>query len=109
LALLSDDAGSHRKVLEGYSLPLVNQYITIVATATIVFYSFYTFFAPNLPANHSMMLTIPFFIYIIFRYQYLVHMTDQTGAPDEVLLTDRPTQIALLLMGITVMAVFYFK
>lgn len=108
LTLLTKGAGSHRKVLEGYSIPLVDQYITIVSTATIVFYSFYTFFAPNLPANHSMMLTIPFFIYIIFRYQYLVHMTDQTGAPDEVLLTDRPMQLALALMGITVLIVFYY-
>ena len=108
LTLLAHGAGSHRKVLDGYSIPLVDQYITIVSTATIVFYSFYTFFAPNLPENHSMMLTIPFFIYIIFRYQYLVHKTDQTGAPDEVLLIDRPTQLALVLMGITVMIVFYF-
>ncbi len=108
LTLLTNGAGSHRKVLEGYSIPLIDQYLTIVSTATIVFYSFYTFFAPNLPENHSMMLTIPFFIYVIFRYQYLVHMTDQTGAPDEVLLTDRPMQIALALMGITIFIVFYF-
>ncbi|HEX2619831.1 MAG TPA: decaprenyl-phosphate phosphoribosyltransferase [Phototrophicaceae bacterium] len=108
LTLLASGAGSHRRVLDGYSLPLVDQYITIVSTATIVFYSFYTFFAPNLPENHSMMLTIPFFIYIIFRYQYLAHKTNQTGAPDEVLLTDRPTQLALVLMGITIMIVFYF-
>jgi 4-hydroxybenzoate polyprenyltransferase len=108
LTLLAKGAGSHRKVLDGYSLPLLDQYITIVATATVVFYSFYTFTAENMPPDHSMMLTIPFFIYIIFRYQYLVHMTDQTGAPDEVLLTDRPMQIALALMGLTIFAVFYF-
>ena len=108
MTLLAKGAGSHRKVLEGYSLPLLDQYLTIVSTSTIVFYSFYTFFAPNVPANHSMMLTIPFFIYIIFRYQQLVHMTDQTGAPDEVLLTDRPMQVALALMGLTIFIVFYF-
>ncbi|MGC1377185.1 MAG: decaprenyl-phosphate phosphoribosyltransferase [Anaerolineales bacterium] len=108
LTLLTQGAGSHRKVLDGYSIPLLDQYLTIVATSTIVFYSFYTFTAENMPKNHSMMLTIPFIMYIIFRYQYLVNMTDQTGAPDEVLLTDRPMQIALLLMGITVMAAFYF-
>lgn len=108
LTLLAKGAGSHRKVLEGYSLPLLDQYLTIVATGTIVFYSFYTFFAPNVPENHSMMLTIPFFIYIIFRYQYLVHMTDHTGAPDEVLLTDRPMQLALALMGLTIFVVFYY-
>lgn len=108
LTLLAQGAGSHRKVLEGYSIPLLDQFITIVSAATIVSFSFYTFTAPNLPLNHSMMLTIPFFIYIIFRYLYLAQMTDQTGAPEEVLLTDRPIQIAIALMGITVLAAFYF-
>lgn len=108
MTLLTKGAGSHRKVLEGYSIPLLDQYLTIVATSTIVFYSFYTFTAENMPKNHSMMLTIPFIMYIIFRYQQLVHLTDQTGAPDEVLLTDRPMQIALVLMGFTVLIVFYF-
>lgn len=108
LALLVKGAGSHRKVLEGYNIDLLDQYLTIVATSTIVFYSFYTFTAENMPKDHSMMLTIPYIIYIIFRYQQLVHMTDQTGAPDEVLLTDRPMQIALVLMGLTVLVVFYF-
>ena len=107
LTLLNLGAGSHRKVLDGYNIPLLDQYITIILAATIVSFSFYTFDAPNLPANHSMMLTIPFFVYIIFRYLYLVQMTDQTGAPEEVLLTDRPVQIALGLMGLTVLAVFY--
>ncbi len=107
LSLLADGAGAHRKVLEGYTIPLIDQYITIVSAATIVSYSFYTFSAPNLPSNYSMMLTIPFFVYIIFRYLYLVQMTDQTGAPEEVLLSDRPVQIAIALMGLTVLAVFY--
>ena len=109
LNLLADGAGSHRKVLEGYSIPLLDQYISIISAATIVSYSLYTFTAVNLPANHSMMLTIPFFVYIIFRYLYLVQMTNQTGAPEEVLLTDRPVQLALVLMGLTVMAAFYLQ
>jgi 4-hydroxybenzoate polyprenyltransferase len=107
LNLLADGAGAHRKALEGYSLLLIDQYVTIVSAATIVSYSFYTFSAPNLPENHSMMLTIPFFVYIIFRYLYLVQMTNQTGAPEEVLLTDRPVQIAIFLMGLMVLASFY--
>ena len=87
--------------------PLRSAPASLLSAATIVSYSFYTFSAVNLPANHSMMLTIPFFVYIIFRYLYLVQMTDQTGAPEEVLLTDRPVQIAIGLMGLTVLAVFY--
>jgi 4-hydroxybenzoate polyprenyltransferase len=109
LALLAHDAGSHRKVLEGYTLPLLDQYITIVSAATILAYSLYTFSAPNLPENHSMMLTIPFMAYIIFRYLYIIQVTHDAGAPEEVLLSDRPMQIAILLLGLAVIAVFYLS
>lgn len=109
LTLLAQGAGTHRKVLEGYSIPLLDQYITIVSAATILSYSLYTFSAPNLPANHTMMLTIPFIAYIIFRYLYLIQMTHNAGAPDEVLLTDRPIQISILLAGLVILVVFYLQ
>ena len=109
LGLLSDSAGSHRKVLEGYTIPLLDQFITIVSGTTIVAYSLYTFTAPNLPDNHVMMLTIPFVIYAIFRYLYLVQISHVTGSPEEVVLTDRPLQITIVLWGIVVMAVFYLS
>jgi 4-hydroxybenzoate polyprenyltransferase len=109
LALLSHGAGSHRKVLEGYTLPLLDQYITIVSAATILAYSLYTFSAPNLPANHTMMLTIPFIAYIIFRYLYIIQVTHDAGAPEEVLLSDRPMQIAIFLFGLAVIAIFYLS
>jgi 4-hydroxybenzoate polyprenyltransferase len=109
LALLTHGAGSHRKVLDGYTIPLLNQYIMIVSGTTIVAYSLYTFSAPNVPANHSMMLTIPFVVYTIFRYLYLIHVEDEGGAPEEILLTDRPFQIAMVLWAITVFVVFYLS
>ncbi len=109
LTLLAEGASSHRKVLEGYSIPLLDQYITIVSTATILSYALYTVFAPNLPPNHSMMLSIPFVAYIIFRYLYLIQMTQNAGAPEEVLLTDRPIQIACLLTGLVILMVFYIQ
>jgi 4-hydroxybenzoate polyprenyltransferase len=109
LALLAQGAGSHRKVLEGYTLPLLDQYITIVSAATILAYSLYTFSAPNLPANHTMMLTIPFMVYIIFRYLYIINVTYDAGAPEEVLLSDRPMQVAILLFGLAVIAIFYLS
>ena len=109
LALLAQGAGSHRKVLDGYTIPLLDQYITIVSSATILAYSLYTFSAPNLPANHSMMLTIPFMAYIIFRYLYIIQVTHQAGAPEEVLLSDRPMQIAIALMGIAIVVIFYLS
>ena len=109
LAMLAHGAGSHRKVLEGYTLPLLDQYITIVSAATILAYSLYTFSAPNLPENHSMMLTIPFMAYIIFRYLYIIQVTNDAGAPEEVLLADRPMQIAIALFGLAIVAIFYLS
>ncbi|MBI1792571.1 MAG: decaprenyl-phosphate phosphoribosyltransferase [Chloroflexi bacterium] len=109
LALLEGDAGSHRKVLEGYTIPLLDQYIMIVSGTTIVAYSLYTFSAPNVPPNHSMMLTIPFVVYAIFRYLYLIHVEERGGAPEDILLTDRPFQIAMALWALTVLIVFYLS
>jgi 4-hydroxybenzoate polyprenyltransferase len=109
LALLAKGAGSHRKVLEGYTLPLLDQYIMIVSGTTIVAYSLYTFSAPNLPDNHSMMLTIPFVVYTIFRYLYLIEVKHAGGAPEEILLSDRPFQIAMVLWGVAVLAIFYLS
>ena len=107
LALLLQGAGSHRKVLDGYTLPLLDQYIMIVSGTTIVAYSLYTFSAPNVPENHSMMLTIPFVVYTIFRYLYLIEVKHAGGAPEEILLSDRPFQIAMFLWVATVIAIFY--
>ncbi len=107
LALLAEGANQHRRVLDGYTIPLLDQFITIVSATTIVAYSLYTFSAPNLPDNHAMMLTIPFALYGIFRYLYLVQMKHSGGAPEEVLYSDRPLQITIVLWGLAVMAVFY--
>ena len=109
LALLAHGAGSHRKVLDGYTLPLLDQYIMIVSGTTIVAYSLYTFSAPNVPENHSMMLTIPFVVYTIFRYLYLIEVKHAGGAPEEVLLSDRPFQIAMILWAASVLAIFYLS
>jgi len=107
LALLADGANAQRRVLDGYTLPLLDQLITIVSSTTIVAYSLYTFSAPNLPENHIMMLTIPFVIYGIFRYLYLIQVKHSGGAPEDVLLSDRPLQASIILWGISVLVVFY--
>ena len=109
LALLADDASNHRKVLDGYTTPLLDQFITIVSGMTIVAYSLYTFFRPETPGNHALMLTIPFVIYAIFRYLYLIQVKQIGGEPEEILLTDRPFQISIFLWGLAVLAVFYLK
>lgn len=107
LYLLADEANTHRKSLEGYTLTLLDQLILIVSSSAIITYSLYTFSAPNLPANHTMMLTIPFVIYGIFRYLYLVQMEQCGGEPEEVLFTDRPLQLSILLWGLSIIIIYY--
>jgi 4-hydroxybenzoate polyprenyltransferase len=109
LKLLADEANSHRKSLEGYTLPLLDQLILIVSSSTIITYSLYTFSAPNLPENHTMMLTIPFVIYGIFRYLYLVQVKQSGGEPEEVLFSDRPLQATIILWGLAILLIFYLS
>ena len=109
MSLLAQGASAHRRVFEGYTIPLLDQYITIVSGMTIVAYSLYTFSAPNLPENHTMMLTIPFVVYGIFRYLQLIQTGHAAGSPDEVALKDRPLQITVLLWGLAVIAIFYLS
>jgi 4-hydroxybenzoate polyprenyltransferase len=96
-----------RRVLDGYTIPFLDQLITIVSGTTIIAYSLYTFNAPNVPANHTMMLTIPFLVFGIFRYLYLIQVKQEGGAPEELLLSDRPLQITVLLWMVSVLLVFY--
>ena len=107
IALLAEDANSHRAILDEYSLPLLDEMISVVASSTVIAYSLYTFFAPNVPANHTMMLTIPFVLYAIFRYLYLIHIRQEGGSPEEMLLKDRPFFLSLVLFGISVLAIMY--
>lgn len=107
LVLLGEGAGNHRAILQEYNLELLDKLIGIVTTSAIVAFSLYTFLAEGLPDNHLMMLTIPFVIYGMFRYLYLIHVRHEGGAPEEILLRDRPMQIALLLFGLLVVAALY--
>jgi 4-hydroxybenzoate polyprenyltransferase len=109
LALLVDNASNHRRVLDGYTLPLLDSYIQIVSAATIVAYSLYTFSAPNLPANHSMMLTVPFVVYSIFRYLYLIQVEKAGGAPEEIVMMDRPLQAGVVLWALSAMGILYLQ
>jgi len=107
LVLLKENANAHRHSLEEYNLSLLDHVISIVTASTLVAYAFYTFSAPNLPPNHTMMLTIPFVLYAIFRYLYLIHVKGMGGAPEEIAFSDRPLQITFLLWGLSVVIVMY--
>ena len=109
LVLLGNGAGSHRAILEEYTLDLIDRLMGIVTTGALVAYSLYTFLADGLPANHMMMLTIPFVLYGLFRWLYLIHVRQEGGAPEELVLRDRPLQIDLLLWLVTVFWVLYLS
>jgi 4-hydroxybenzoate polyprenyltransferase len=87
LVLVGAAATPGRPVLEGYSLALVDQLVSIVAACTVISYSLYTFTARD---SKAMMVTIPFVVFGVFRYLLLVHRQDLGEEPEEVLLRDVP-------------------
>lgn len=107
LTLLAEGADSHRKILGQYNVKLLDEMSHLVTTGAVISYSLYTFSAINLPPNHSMMLTIPFVIYTVFRYQYLIHAKGEGGAPEMLLYTDRPLLLGLVLWGISIVLILY--
>ncbi|WP_026080970.1 decaprenyl-phosphate phosphoribosyltransferase [Paenibacillus sp. PAMC 26794] len=103
LTLLEGNTGSHRKVLDNYSITLLDQFNTIVTTATIISYSLFTFTSDR---TIHLMWTIPLVIYGMFRYLYLIHMKNQGGSPDRVLFEDKPILITVTLYVISVITIF---
>lgn len=100
LALKEDS--SHRKVLDDYSLPFLDQLTSIVSSATIVSYAVFTFTAGG---TIHLMWTIPFVVYGIFRYLYLIHVKDEGGAPEKVLFEDKHILITVILYVISVLVI----
>jgi 4-hydroxybenzoate polyprenyltransferase len=109
IVLLADGAATHRAILGEYSPYLLDQMISVVTASTLVAYAFYTISPETQAKFHTNLLglTLPFPLYGIFRYLYLVHRKDLGGSPSELLLTDRPLLICVALWGLTVMAIIY--
>ncbi len=97
LARAGESAVGQRDTLGAYTLPMLDQMIAVVATSALVSYALYTFTAGNLPDNHSMMLTIPFVVYGLFRYMQLVHSRDAGESPETIMITDVPMIVTVLL------------
>ncbi|HRW48755.1 MAG: decaprenyl-phosphate phosphoribosyltransferase [Caldilinea sp.] len=107
IVLLEEGAGNHRSSLLEYNLPLLDQIIGMVVTATLVAYTFYSFDATTALAHSRMLLTVPFVFYFLTRYLYLVHVKHLGGAPDELLLEDRPLLINSVLWAVSVVLLIY--
>lgn len=111
ILLLGAEGKSHRKVLDEYSPALIEEMIAVVTSSTVIAYSLYTFTAENLPRalreNHLMMLTIPFALYGIFRYLYLVYQKNEGSSPEEVLWRDKPLLVCVVLWALTAATLLY--
>ncbi len=109
LLLLAENAVNVRSIYKDYNLPLLDDMMRILLTSTLITYILYTIEAPTIKVanTNSALLTVPFVMYALFRYLYLIHVRGEGAAPDEVLLTDRPLQLAILCWGITFVVILY--
>jgi 4-hydroxybenzoate polyprenyltransferase len=109
LVLLADAAISHRPILGEYSAYLLDQMIAVVTASTLIAYIFYTI-SPETEQKFGtslLGLTIPFPLYGIFRYLYLVHRREGGGSPADLLLNDRPLLACITLWAVAVVLIIY--
>ena len=109
LTLLTEQAIDHRPILGDYTPYLLDQMISVVTASTLIAYAFYTI-SPETTAKFGtdlLSLTIPFPLYGIFRYLYLVHRRDKGGSPAELVVNDRPLLVCVALWAFSVVAVIY--
>ncbi|OGP51548.1 MAG: hypothetical protein A2Y79_08535 [Deltaproteobacteria bacterium RBG_13_43_22] len=109
LVFLKEDAANHREILKEYSPYLLDQMMGVVTATTLMSYALYTISEETIAKFHTanLIFTIPFVLYGIFRYLYLVHQKVEGGRPEEILLTDRPLLLTVLGWTITVLIVLY--
>ena len=110
LLLLEDGATAHRRILGEYTPDLLDQMISVVTAATVVCYTFYTV-APETVAKFGttrLVFTVPFVLYGIFRYLYLIHRRQMGGSPEKALLNDGASLVNLVLYGLAVVAILYW-
>lgn len=109
LIMLADNAENFRATYKSYNLTLLDEMLRLVTISTFITYLLYTVEAQTiLVANtNAALITVPFVLYAIFRYMYLIYVKGEGSAPDEVLLKDYPLLISILLWGLTFIAIIY--
>jgi 4-hydroxybenzoate polyprenyltransferase len=103
-----NDARGHRRNLSVYNQAMLDQSVAVSAAGTLIAYAVYTFESESAQNHHRMMLTIPFVAYGVFRYLYLLYLGGQGGAPETMLLTDRPLVAAVAVWATASALLFYF-
>ena len=111
LLLLKESADGHRRVLEDYNLRFLDMMIGIAAASSVMSYALYTASEETAARFHTraMFLTLPFVLYGIFRYLFLVYCRGRGGDPVETVLTDRATLVNVLLWATTVVVILYLR
>jgi 4-hydroxybenzoate polyprenyltransferase len=107
IVLLKDEAAAHRASLAHYSTYLLDQMISVVTASTVMSYALYTISdrTVHIVGSTNLMYTLPFVLYGIFRYLYLIHNHGEGDAPDRILLTDKPILVNILLYIVAVFVI----
>ena len=110
LMLLDEGAGEHRTVLREYSVPLLDQMISMTTASTLIAYTLYTLSDRTIEkfGTERLVFTVPFVVYGIFRYLYLVHIKKAGGSPEALLLTDLPLVGTIVAWGLCAGLIIYF-
>lgn len=109
LVVLGDEAHNHRAVLSEYSPYLLDQMISVVTASTVLAYALYTISAETITkfGTGNLIFTVPFVLFGIFRYLYLIHQKNAGGSPEHILVTDKPLMIDILLWVIAALIILY--
>ena len=109
LLLLADQAGELRVTFRHYNLVLLDDMLRLVTTSTFIAYLLYTVEADTIRVaeTNTALVTIPFVLYSLLRYLWLIHVRQSHSTPDELLLRDRPLQLAILLWGASFVLILY--
>ena len=109
LLLLADQADELRVTFRHYNLVLLDDMLRLVTTSTFIAYMLYTVEADTIRVaeTNTALVTIPFVLYSLLRYLWLIHVRQSHSTPDELLLRDRPLQLAILLWGASFVLILY--
>ena len=109
LESMEEGAHLHRKVLGDYSVYFLDQMISVVTASTVICYALYTMSAETVAkfGTSNLILTVPFVLYGIFRYLYLIHIKHEGGAPENALVSDIPLIIDIALWAATAAFILY--
>jgi 4-hydroxybenzoate polyprenyltransferase len=111
LIFLEKDASNHRPILKEYSPYLLDQMISVVTASTVIAYCLYTISEETIAkfGSSNLIFTVPFVLYGIFRYLYLIHQKCEGGSPESLLIKDKPFFIAILLWIVSSIFILYVE